>query len=228
MFNMKQPTHRRGFLGGMAAGAAALSLAGLTAPLNGVLKAGNVPQPSPDSGFEAWLGKIKGKHKQVFDAPALNMGMPFAWPRVFLMTNTQLGVGNDDMTAVVILRHEAIPLALGTPLWEKYKLGEFFHIQDDKSKAASVRNAFYKPPAGELLLPDMTIDELTKSGVLFGACDMALTVYSKFMGESIGKDPAEVKADWVAGLLPGMQVVPSGVLAVNRAQEHGCTYCFAG
>ena len=40
--------------------------------------------------------------------------------------------------------------------------------------------------------------------------------------------PAEVKKDWVAGVLPGIQLVPSGVLAVNRAQEHGCTYCFAG
>jgi len=37
-----------------------------------------------------------------------------------------------------------------------------------------------------------------------------------------------VKADWVAGLMPGVQVVPSGVLAVSRAQEKGCNYCFAG
>jgi len=29
-------------------------------------------------------------------------------------------------------------------------------------------------------------------------------------------------------LFPGIQVVPSGVMAVGRAQEHGCTYCFAG
>jgi len=25
-----------------------------------------------------------------------------------------------------------------------------------------------------------------------------------------------------------VQVVPSGVLAVSRAQEKGCSYCFAG
>ena len=228
MFNMKQPTPRRGFLSGIAAGAAALSLSGLAAPLNGVLKAGSAPRPSPDGGFESWLGKIKGTHRQVFDAPGLNGGMPFAWSRVFLMTNKQTGVADDDMTAVVILRHDAIPLALGNPSWEEYKLGEFFHVEDAKTKAPAVRNPYYQPAAGELLLPDMSIDELTKSGVLFGACDMALTVYSKFKADAIGKDPEQVKADWVANLLPGMQVVPSGVLAVNRAQEHGCTYCFAG
>jgi len=29
-------------------------------------------------------------------------------------------------------------------------------------------------------------------------------------------------------VLPGVQVVPSGVLAINGAQARGCTYCFAG
>jgi intracellular sulfur oxidation DsrE/DsrF family protein len=29
-------------------------------------------------------------------------------------------------------------------------------------------------------------------------------------------------------LLPGVQVVPSGVWAVGRAQEKGCGYCYAG
>ena len=38
----------------------------------------------------------------------------------------------------------------------------------------------------------------------------------------------EVKKDWVSGVLPGIQIVPSGVLAINRAQMHGCTYCWAG
>ena len=41
-------------------------------------------------------------------------------------------------------------------------------------------------------------------------------------------DAMEVKNDWKANLLPGIQIVPSGVWAVGRAQEHGCTYCFAG
>jgi intracellular sulfur oxidation DsrE/DsrF family protein len=37
-----------------------------------------------------------------------------------------------------------------------------------------------------------------------------------------------VKKDWLAAVLPGIQVVPSGVLAVNGAQSKGCSYCFAG
>jgi intracellular sulfur oxidation DsrE/DsrF family protein len=31
-----------------------------------------------------------------------------------------------------------------------------------------------------------------------------------------------------AAVLPGVKVVPSGVWAVGRAQEHGCQYIFVG
>jgi intracellular sulfur oxidation DsrE/DsrF family protein len=70
--------------------------------------------------------------------------------------------------------------------------------------------------------------ELLKSGVLVGACDVALTVYSSGVAKKMGLAPEAVKKEWVAGLFPGIQVVPSGVLGVARAQELGCAYCFAG
>jgi intracellular sulfur oxidation DsrE/DsrF family protein len=72
------------------------------------------------------------------------------------------------------------------------------------------------------------INELQDEGVLFGACDVALTVYSAVAAMGLKQDPAEIKKEWTAGLLPGVQAMPSGVWAVGRAQEHGCTYCFAG
>jgi intracellular sulfur oxidation DsrE/DsrF family protein len=44
----------------------------------------------------------------------------------------------------------------------------------------------------------------------------------------MGLQPDAVKQEWIAGLLPGVQVVPSGVVALNGAQSRGCSYCFAG
>jgi hypothetical protein len=41
-------------------------------------------------------------------------------------------------------------------------------------------------------------------------------------------DVETVKKEWTAGILPNIQLVPSGVWALGRAQEKGCTYCFAG
>ena len=228
MLDFKQPIHRRGFLGTVAASAAAVGITSLTAPFRSF--AGTVPpMPGGDtSEFDSWLGKIKGKHRQVFDAPGANGGLPFAWSRVFLMTNSSLGVKENDLTAVLILRHEAIPLAMGHNLWPKYKFGEKFKINDGATNAPSLRNPFYQPKEGELPLPGMDIESLQKSGVLMGVCDMALTFYSMRFAKDMSMEAADIKKDWVAAVLPGIQIVPSGVLAVNRAQEHKCTYCYAG
>jgi hypothetical protein len=228
MTDLKQLTHRREFLGTVAAGAAALGIATLTAPFRSIAGGNQAPPAGDTSEFETWLGKIKGKHRQVFDSPAPHEGLPFAWSKVFLMSNGAVGVKEDDITAMLVLRHEAIPLSMGHDLWSKYKFGEVFKITDAATKAPSLRNPFYQPKEGEMKLPGMAIEDLLKSGVLIGVCDMALTVYSMGVAEAMKMDAADVKKEWLAGILPGIQLLPSGVLAVNRAQEHGCTYCFAG
>lgn len=219
---------RRDFLGMLATGAAAAGIATLAVP--GLTQAAASPllQSTPASDFDAWLGKIKGAHKQVYDATEVNQAMALAWARVFLMTNATVGVPPGDCMSVVVLRHSAIPLALGTPLWKKYGFGEMFEVENAQTKKPQEDNIYYSSPVGTFLLPDMTIETLLKDGTLFGVCDMALTVYSSMAAKKMNMDAAEVKKEWVAGVLPGIQLVPSGVLAINRAQERGCTYVFAG
>ena len=230
MLNFAQPTRRRGFLGTVAAGAVSmLGLASLAKSAPEQFRSPSLLQPvTGDASFEEWIGKIKGKHKQIFDAPGTNKGLPFAWSRVFLMSNSQSGTPEGDVTAVIVLRHEAIPAAMGHDLWAKYKFGELFKVTDPVTKAPAVRNPFFQMKESEQPLPNITIEDLQKSGVLMGVCEMALTFYSKAVGKDMNMDPADVKKDWVAGILPGIQLLPSGVYAVNRAQEAGCTYCFAG
>jgi intracellular sulfur oxidation DsrE/DsrF family protein len=215
-------TPRRGFLGTMAAAAAA-GLASLT-PLR--LEA----QPrrgssGVDAAFETWLNRITGKHKMVFDAPEVNSGMPVIWPRIWLNGNNENYATKDaDNSAVVIMRHSAIPMAMRDDVWAKYKLGEAFSIRD--GEAPATKNIFAK--VMPLPLPGTGTEALLASGVMIGVCNVALTVYSAMVAQKMGVDAAAVKADWVAALLPGVQVVPSGVLAVARTQEKGCAYCFAG
>lgn len=159
--------------------------------------------------------------------------LPFAWPRVFLMTNQKTGVEEKDCTAVVILRHDAIPYAMEDSLWKKYNFGEVFKADDPATKAVADRNPFWKPKPGDFKIPGVGevaigINELQESGVLFDVCDVAVTVYTAVVAEKMSLKADEVKKEWIAGVLPGIQVVPSGVWAINRAQEHGCSYCFAG
>ena len=226
MIDFTAALQRRRFLGTVATGAAAIGLAGLVAPFRSAALPKFSPPGTEDASFEKWLTQINGKHKQVFDAPGVNGALPLAWARVFLMTHNETGTPDSDLSCVLILRHGGIPLAMEDRLWQKYNFGEVFKVNDDTTKKPMVRNVFYKEDV--MPLPDMSIAGLQKHGVLIGVCAMAIKVYSMGVAKEMKMDAEEVRKDWIAGVLPGIQVVPSGVLAVNRTQEKGCTYCYAG
>jgi intracellular sulfur oxidation DsrE/DsrF family protein len=216
-------TPRRGFLGTLAATAAA-GLASLT-PLRLEAQPRSAPTGGADAAFETWLNRITGKHKMIFDAPEVNGGMPVIWPRIWLNGNNDNYATKDaDNSAVVVMRHSAIPMAMRDEVWVKYKLGEAFNIKD--GEAPATKNIFAK--VMPLPLPGTGTEALLAAGVMIGVCNVALTVYSAMVAQKMSMDAAAVKADWVAALMPGVQVVPSGVLAVARTQEKGCAYCFAG
>ena len=228
--NLNSPTNRRTFIGTLASGAAAMSLAGLTTPLQTMAKESNHLLSDDDP--EAWLKQLKGKHRIVFDAIEPNGIFPFAWPRVFLLTNTMTGTPEKENNVVVVLRHDAIPYAMNSSLWSKYNFGEVFHITDEKTKTTAVRNVFYKPETGDFKVPGLGnvaigINELQESGVIFCVCNMAMTVYSAAIAQNKNLNHEDVYNDFKAGLLPNIHVVPSGVWAIGRAQEHGCAYCRA-
>jgi hypothetical protein len=113
-----------------------------------------------------WPGSLQGRHRQVVDAYATNDGFPLAFAYTFLVTN-------DSATSVVVLRHEALPIVLGNPVWEKYKIGQFFKIIDPETKAPAIKNPFLRPKPGLLVADDFAIDRLLASGVVFGACKIA-------------------------------------------------------
>lgn len=228
---MENNNSRRQFLGTIATGAAAFGLSTIASPLS-ALAAGNNFTAGPENPDD-WFKKINGKHRIVFDVPQPNGIFPFAWPRIFLVTNAATGTVEKDCSIVVVLRHTAIPYAMDDKLWTKYKFGEVFKADDPKTNKPSLRNPFWKPQHGDFNIPGVGvvpigINELQDSGVMFCVCDMALTVYSGVVAQNLKLDPVEVKKDWVSGLLPGVQVVPAGIWAINRAQERGCSYCFAG
>jgi intracellular sulfur oxidation DsrE/DsrF family protein len=226
--NQQTGTDRRKFLATLATGAAA---AGLAAIPSVNLRAENQGfDPQPDDA-DAWFNKVKGKHRIVFDNTEPHEILPFVWPRVFLLTNASTGTPEKDCGVVVILRHGAIPFAFESRIWEKYDFGNVFKVDDPKTKAPSKRNPFWMPAKGDYKVPgfgevEIGINELQSSGVMFCVCGAAMAVYSAVIAEKMKMSADDVMKDWKSGLLPGIQVVPSGVWAVGRAQEHGCKYCF--
>lgn len=213
-------TPRRGFLGQVAAAAVGVGAASL---LPASAHAAAFASTAVDPQLEAWFGKLTGKHKTVFDATEPNDGMPAIWPRIYLNT-TDATYPGEKAVAMVILRHGGLGMGFTDGVWAKYGMGEIFKVMVDGKPA--MKNP-YASITG-LPIPGLGIAELLKGGVLVGACDVALSVYSNAVATKMKLDPAAVKKEWVAGLFPGIQVVPSGVFAVARAQEFGANYIFAG
>ncbi|MFN8248065.1 MAG: twin-arginine translocation signal domain-containing protein [Ferruginibacter sp.] len=228
--NMGDASPRRRFLQTLATGTAAIGMASIAGPFQ-QLHAETVNDFSMTAPPDEWFDKLNGKkHKMVFDATGPHGIMPFAWPKVFMITNAATGTPEKECGVVVVLRHDAIPYAMESSLWEKYHFGELFKADDPLTKKPSVRNPFWKPKPGDFKIPgvgnvEIGINELQDNGVMFCVCNMAMTVYSNVAAGQMNMQASDVMAEWKKGILPGIEIVPSGVWALGRAQEKGCAYC---
>jgi intracellular sulfur oxidation DsrE/DsrF family protein len=223
---MNKNNSRRRFLGNLATGT---TLAGFSS-ISHVLQASTPIDTKLVADADTWLKNgIKGSQKIVYDAPEPHNAFPIIWTWAYYLTNNQTGITDEDMTGVCVLRHNAIPYAMKDELWSKYKFGEIFKIDDNIAKAPAVRNPYYEPQAGDYPMPGIDgIKKMQERGALFCVCELAITVNSMFVAQSMNLKPEDVKAEWIAGVLPGIEIVPSGVWALGRAQNYGCGYIYAG
>ena len=224
------PRHdRRAFLESVTLGAAALAASMTAVPMVSAMAESTTTRKAASAGpwSDAWLDGIKGTHKQFFDGVDINDGFAMVFATGFLNLNKEVyGLTDHDLTAVVGLRHLAMLMALSDAMWAKYGIGKGFNIMDPATKAIATRNPFLHKEG--MPLPGSDIPTLVGRGVIFTVCNVALTVLSGKMAGAAGVSADEAKKEWTAGLVPGMTLVPVGVLAVNRAQEKGCTYCYGG
>ena len=156
-FDDHAPFARRSFIGTVAAGTIALA----TAPVR------SVSAESIAADDDAWIKALKGKHKQVFDAPALNSGFPLMFALTYLATMTEhykLAAG--DISAMVVARHFGVGLALNDAVWKKYALGKLWNVMDPATKAPAQRNIFYRSKPGDMMNIDASADKLIAKGAL--------------------------------------------------------------
>lgn len=207
---------RRSFFGPLL-GAVALGGAGLLPSRSDTQAASTQDGPN-------WPGKLRGRHRQMVDAYDPNNGAPLEFGHNFLASYKSPGAA----TLVIVLRAGALPIALDSKIWAKYKIGESFKIVDPETRAPAVKNPFLHPKPGVLRSDDMAIDRLLAVGVIIGACEVALQGQSRRFAGIASVTGDEAEHEWRANIVPGIAILPSGVWGVNRAQEAGCTYCSGG
>ena len=208
-------TDRRAFIGSVAGfGAGALLLPELARP--------------EVTTSDAWLDRLKGKHRQLFDAPEPDGGTVLRHSRGYLdVWRDAYGVAEHDVSLIVTLYGRTTPFGVQDAMWEKYKLGGALNLTDAKTNAPLVRNYFAHPEPGDPVgdgTPECSIESLQRRGVLFLLCNNALLRWSARLEKDGPGTAQEIHADLVAHALPGVVVVPNVLIAITKAHERGFAY----
>lgn len=215
----EQRTPRRSFIATLAVAAGASALGSLLP--GGRLEAGERPTAPWDL---SWLDDLKGKHKQIFDVGKLeDVPGPLhvvanyldAWRDVYHLefpeVNTILGIAGSGF-----------PINVGDALWAKYKLASRWKITDDAGKSDATHNVFLEAPASDP--KRASVKALQARGTIFTQCNNALKGVARELSMA-SKEPFDsVYAELVAGLNPGVRLVPAHTMLVGLSQEHGCAY----
>ncbi|MBQ22703.1 MAG: Tat (twin-arginine translocation) pathway signal sequence containing protein [Flavobacteriales bacterium] len=225
---MKTDKSRRSFFATLALGVSASAFPMMVKEFENMEELPKLDNLDPKDA-EEWFKNIKGTHRIAYDGSTPHGGLPIIWNWAFYKSNNETGSLDSDITAMTVLRHNAIPYALSSNIWSKYQLGEVFGINDNSTQKPSLRNTVFEPQDGDF--PPLGIDgikRMQERGALFCVCNLAIGVYSGVIANKMNLDSKDVYDDMIEGILPGVQLVPSGVWALGRAQENGCGYIFAG
>jgi hypothetical protein len=213
-------TPRRDFLG--AVGLAALGLPALA-------HASPPPALPPHAGASewdlSWTARVTGKVRVVFDIPEAAHGSDFYRA---VRTREQLkevyGLPDAEVSPVVVFRHNAIDFVMNDAYWARFEVGKELELETrHDSGTYFTSNPIATNPAD---VPEGNIpyamDAFQRSGGVILACHLAFgKVIGKFRrADSLTREAATEVAK--AHLLPGVILLPTGLVALVAAQQAGC------
>lgn len=216
-------TQRRDFLR-QASLLAAGSLA--AAPLVSPLGADEAAAMAQGSWDMSWTSRVTGRHKMCFDAHEVSDGVCLHQARSFLQGYKDVyGLGDADVSAVLVIRHAAVPMVMNDTLWADGFLGEATEQKDPVSGEVAKRNPFVNVPTGArfaLTWPDGALDTLIARGVIVLACDLALRNFAGRIAQHRRIPRQDAMTLVNENLIPGIYKMPTGVFATCHAQQLGC------
>ena len=174
----------------------------------------------------AWLGKLRGKHRQFFDNPSVGGGIALVHVMNYYDTyNKAFGVKDADIKAVLTFYGATTFYALNDAMWSKYKLGEFLDATDPTTGKPATANPWRSAPVIlGLTLPAASIESLSKRGATLILCNNALGIFAGLLAQKRGLETKAVYEDLKSNILPGIDLIPGMVVAVEQAQRAGLTY----
>jgi hypothetical protein len=207
-----------------ALGATGLAAVTAARPRAANASVGSVPRGVVPS--NGWLKELKAKHRQFFDNPSPNGGIALVHVMNYFDTyNQAFGVKDADINAVLTFYGATTFYGLNDAAWAKYRLGEFLDTNDPATGKPATSNPWRAAPVVlGMTIPAASLESLHKRGATLILCNNALQVFSSLLAVKRGLETKDVYEDLKAHILPGVQLVPGMVIAVEQAQRAGLTY----
>jgi intracellular sulfur oxidation DsrE/DsrF family protein len=230
--SQQSATTRRGFLGQAAIGVAAALV--VTSPAESQIVWTESQWKFP--AFDPLLHS-KRKVRLVAECNVIEGGeVVGAIRNVLNAVHYGFGVPMDQIQVVAALHGAANLMNYDDYIWQKYKVGEWFKLDDPETGKPAVRNFFYPSNAGADLHytstdpnnpgsaeMDTSIQGLQARGVTFLSCHMATEAQARILIKrfQLSAKPEEVVHEMLAHTVPGVIVVPGVVGTVTMLQSVG-------
>src|SRR5579884_4124026 len=214
---------KRTFFRTMLAGVGLGAVAASSAPARAQEAKSWSPAQEPQ---DAWLDQLGGRHRQVFDTISPDgAARALTFTHTFYAANKQAyGLEPKDLAVVMILRAGSTGFGFNDKMWAKYFVGmaKRANVIDPVTKDAPVVNIYNAADRAQLLPTNgLTLEALAAMGGRFAICSVA----SRHLAEALARDKSgnadAIFAELAANMIVGARMAPAGIIAVNRAQEHG-------
>lgn len=219
---------RRLFLARLGVGAGVVGAAAVSSPAAMAQDAASSQWRPARHPQDDWYDQIPGQHRFVFDTTSpdgMSWGLRFA-SNYYAANQNAYGLKESDLAVVIIARHKSTTFGYNDAMWAKY--GKYFAEQAEFTAPGTK-----EPPTTNFYMAKDSsggpgpMDELIKKGAQFAVCGMSSRGLAGRIAKATSGQVDAVFKEMTANLVPNARIVPAGIVAVNRAQEHGYSFVYA-
>jgi hypothetical protein len=196
------------------------------------------PEPSVVPSFRrsvwdmSWTARLSGPYRAVFDSPKPENGGELwraaSWKG---QVSEVYGAKPEEVNAVVVIRHGAIPLVMDDEFWRRHEIGKQGKLTDPMTGKRADGNPILSYEGRKDIPADMaggSLTEFLKRGGMVLACNFAFGAMVHYEAEADKEHAKDARERALAHLVPGVILQPSGFFALLEAQRAGCHLFTAG
>lgn len=182
-----------------------------------------------DARFNQIIGR-SARHRHCFGIAGIDAGEGlYAINNTYATYAHSLNVPLDQIFLVgVLYRVEPVAIAFNDEMWNSVIIPALPHLSPalrsnlESVKVTSGNPFLYRPPNSDG--EDASVESLVNRGTQFFVCANATQQLAIAIGEATHQEPTTIYQAFGANLVPGTQLVPTGVWAIHALQEAHFTY----